>query len=77
MFPMSMLASVLWQQNLKFSFHQQTVEFGPTHIFTQRFVAVEKANKEISVILQTNQLKRGVANRGIENAFMLRPRLRV
>ena len=26
---------VLWQQNLKFSFHQQTVEFGPTHIFTQ------------------------------------------
>jgi len=30
---MSML--VLWQQNLKFSFHQQTVEFGPTHIFTQ------------------------------------------
>ena len=23
---------VLWQQNLKFSFHQQTVEFGPTHI---------------------------------------------
>ena len=53
------------------------MEFGPTHIFTQRFVAVEKANKEISVILQTNQLKRGVANRRIENAFMLRPRLRV
>jgi len=26
---------VLWQQNLKFSFHQQTVEFGPTRIFTQ------------------------------------------
>ena len=26
---------VLWQQNLKFSFQQQTVEFGPTHIFTQ------------------------------------------
>jgi len=26
---------VLWQQNLKFSFHQQTVEFGPNHIFTQ------------------------------------------
>ena len=24
----------LWQQNLKFSFNQQTVEFGPTHIFT-------------------------------------------
>ena len=28
---------VLWQQNLKFSFHQQTVEFGPTHIFTHIF----------------------------------------
>ena len=26
---------VLRQRNLKFSFHQQTVEFGPTHIFTQ------------------------------------------
>jgi len=27
--------TVLRQQNLKFSFRQQTVEFGPTHIFTQ------------------------------------------
>ena len=24
-----------WQQNVKFSFHQQTVEFGSAHIFTQ------------------------------------------
>jgi len=27
--------TVLWQQNLKLLFHRQTVEFGPTYIFTQ------------------------------------------
>jgi len=36
---MSMLASdwlsIDSRYYLKFSFHQQTVEFGPTHIFTQ------------------------------------------
>jgi len=32
---------VLWQQNLKFSFHQRTVEFGPTHIFTQIYAPGE------------------------------------
>jgi len=32
---LSSLDIVLWQQNLQFSFHQQTVEFAPTQIFTQ------------------------------------------
>ena len=31
---------VLWQQKLKFSFHQQTVEFGLTRIFTQIYAHV-------------------------------------
>ena len=31
---------VLWQQNLKFSFRQQTVEFGPTHICSQIYAPV-------------------------------------
>ena len=34
---------VLWQQNVKFSFHQQTVEFGPTHIFTQIYAPASHA----------------------------------
>jgi len=35
---------VLWQQNLKFLFHQQTVEFGPTHIFTRIYAPYHRCN---------------------------------
>jgi len=44
---------VLRQQNLKISFHQQTVEFGPTHIFTQIYAPGCRRSVDVQLMADT------------------------